>query len=897
MTWGARQIIQFGGVSNEPVHGASPARVVELRSALLGDRVIRRIGTADDEHLVNGVEVAGDRVVGYQARGIAGYPEWALAHHPDDRDDILAGANLLHSASPFEWRKWERGAPPAVVALATEERARVQDPAWAGHGDGGQMSYFTDARVGERSAGVEPDLPRLVAAYQEFALRGQLDSADLLPLRRSLTAMPAPADTDSFCVDTFCAVLTAMVGSGYAPHVGMLADIAEVAEQCGIDPDDHLDRFLFGILDLPGTCDASSPFWTRVADRVTAGVDGNELWAEALLRVRPRRIGPSDWADYLIAVGADAALLDGRVDAGEWLAAQTYRLLDRGFDDDTGGGLVRLVEKVIAARDSGRIEVHRTVVGTPSTCAISAGLYDALLAAGLELEGRVTGLTEPATHFGRDLRFYAATHSFTANIDGTGRALMRAVTREPELLTAAGVAELCRRYTNELANRLTTTGSVRQIVETLGKVAQIPAPLMSRALASAVAALAPVSLLSQAIRCGLPSEYGWTMFEDLVEPTPAPTRPGTFASSRFDDREAIPAWADAWPAVGVRSGSRFVFVDGDDVVAECAGLPWNSRFLTRVDGEVVQTDGDVATWSPSGRRAHVTYDSQSFDGNRHAASTGASWVMPNGRRVWSTTSVVAPDMPALVVLREPFPVLVDEEGNAWVVPESSDVNRHQFRPFSGSEHLTPPDVIGLFPSALPGERLRPEYCTARPVTPTTRHSPVNTHNERHYLAVFCDSTEQRWRVVEGDGTSITVDLPRHITPTSVMRVPESGSHRWVLTGSRIYDADGGDLIWDTRKLVDGELSYRAAQPAHEWLCHLRPMWWHQLTVRDSVTSDRMRGFTDEDAQQLLAAGDDHLGPTIERVLPGAPVPIVADLTELVHQARAIAERRSDVLER
>lgn len=902
----AEELLKAGAVlppGTDAGERAVPLVARAYRHPGLDDRVVVRLvpeelGAAEDLAAgFMGLEPDGEPVVvGLGARRSLGFPEWVLAHHPQDGRHALGVMPELERIAR-QARSKPKQALDAYQRLAREMAASVphflptfyeqagrvfldvENPAYA-------AQMFGAARRAEAEHGLEVDEDRLDAVFLEFALAGALPVKVLSAYAKELAAR-VPAEE---ALRRFARLCVRRTAGGLPPSAQMAADLRRLARACGADADAEEQAYLGELLGLPVTQRAATGWWKAHGAAIAALARREPRVRGALLNMMPQSRDSelaAVWLDLLDRSGATAGLIDPGAPEEErpadgssgWLARF---LTARNYAWGLPARLPRLYDLV--ERMAGALRAEPAEGGVPmSLIGNDVDLVDLLLALGvpvaapgprdwLRLEHWATGEgRRDLLALGADERFKPVFHRACDGLDGdeSGIRAVRVLAGSP------GGRPLLAEWVAEVARRFTTTGlpdmpeAMRRLAWLPGEALALAADEVRRAAATDVA---PV--LARTLRAGLLDELGWPAWDDAAA-----------ALVPVQDVDDIIV-ADAWPHL-IAAGPAQVRVLGAEgtVLTHDLRIPsgdlWGRPGFHHVGGELLVywrsralDDGLRGYWhtSPSTLHPIEGRDVRGLQLDWYHGDDAVTLPLPGGGRTTGHLPLNAGD----TVLPEELPVMSDgaaywvriydrsEPGGAW----------HEFDPASGrhGRRSLPGFLADALRAAPAGSELVTGWLLPAPSAEPTAFA-VPAGGLYGWRVVRLPDGAQRGEDLAGRAVTVPPGAP---SPVGALTLPggEDRPLAVVRTGAyriSLIDADG---IVTTTVKTDA-----APGPFAEGTLILPPPhYWHCLRPRDPRGSAALRRADRDLAAALLDAAlgaadgetgaeDDELRARVRALLP------------------------------
>ncbi|MCU7826307.1 DNA-binding protein [Kitasatospora sp. DSM 101779] len=402
----AAELLQAGAVLPPGTAGAGeravPLTARTYRHPGLDGRIVVRLvpaelGAAEDQAVgFLGLEPDAEPAeVGLGLRQALGFPEWVLAHHPEDGHHALGivpeleriakqAASRPKAALEAYQQLAERLAEAVPHFLPTfyEQAGRVFLGA-----ENSQFAaqMFARARKAEAQHGLALDEQRLDAVFLEFALAGALPVKVLSGYAKELSARVPAAEA----FDRFRRLCVRRTAGGLEPSAVMATDLRRLARAAGADPEAAEAAYLDELLALPATLRAAAGWWKRHRDALVA-LGRTPSARGRLLDLMPTGYDPELsglWLDVLVESGAAAGLYDDAAPSEERPADGTAGWFERflGWRNHRWGtraripALLPLVE--LAAE---RLRAEHLAAGTAVRITeTNVNLLDTLLALGV----------------------------------------------------------------------------------------------------------------------------------------------------------------------------------------------------------------------------------------------------------------------------------------------------------------------------------------------------------------------------------------------------------------------------------------------------------------------------------------------------------------------------------
>ncbi|MEO3788221.1 DNA-binding protein [Actinocorallia sp. B10E7] len=584
----AQRLLAAGAVLPPGTEGAGenavPLTARTYRHPGLDDRVVVRLAPAElgeaEDLAANflGLEIAEEpEVIGVGRRISMGFPEWVLAHHPDDGHHALAVVPELERIAERAKSK------PAAAAAAFVELAgrlassvphllptfyeRVAREFLAAESTTYAAQMFTRARDAEAEHGLPIDEERHDAVFLEFALAGVLQVKTLSAYAGGMSARVPAAEA----LRRFSRMCVRRTAGGVVPSVRTTTDLRRLAKAAGENVQAVEQEYLAEVLIFPATARAAANWWKTHRTALIALARTRPEIRGRLLNLIPQARDdsslPALWLEILEKSGAATGLCDpesvpveARPEDGTlgWLKRfQEFWAIRRHLVPTPA--LYPLVERLA---DRLKTELETLGEGYPAPGQID--LLDLLLARGvpvadpddrhsMSLEIWIRG-EEP-----RDLLALAADPRFRASFHRNADVLARggyAPSCFQRLIDSPGGRSMLADWVATIARKAIVPGLLAQ-PGGLERLERIPGPVLALAedevRAATGADLAPI--LARALRAGIFAELGWPAWEEALAELGVEHRYGTTI-------------ADAWPylIVGNSTQIRVIGVEGTVLV-------------------------------------------------------------------------------------------------------------------------------------------------------------------------------------------------------------------------------------------------------------------------------------------------------------------------------------------
>ncbi|GAB2834876.1 DNA-binding protein [Actinocorallia aurea] len=560
--------------------GAVPIAARSYTHPALDDRVVVRLAPADlgaAEDLAAGflglVPDGEPAIVGAGPRQTLGFPEWVLAHHPEDGHRALAVVPELERLAKQAKTK-PKAAMDGLVALGQRlassvphllptyfERAgraflAVENAQYAGQ-------LFSRARKAEVEHGLDIDEDRLDEVFLEYALAGALPVKTLSGYAKELSARVSPGEA----LRRYTTLCLRRASGGMPPSAQMGNDLRKLAREAGDDALSVEIAFVGEMLELPATARAGAGWWkahrAALVELARRRPETRGLLLDLLPSYDDHGLSAL-WLDVLTESGAIAGLYDDSVPAAQrpkdgsagWLR-RYLKFRRQGWRE--ASRVPALEELVVRMADRLRADLAD---GGELPIPYSVDLLDLMLELGLPVaapDGRILQLESWAraeerrdlVSLGADDRFHESLHLSFDRLGSGEVATFRA------LAAAPGVRNLLTEWVHKVAERSWATG-LPGLPAALHMLSWLPGDILSLA-EDAVRAATRADLgeiLARTLRTGLFDEFSWPAFEEAVGEL----------SPRENARDLI--IAEEWPYLVVANKAKAVVVGLEGRVLE-----------------------------------------------------------------------------------------------------------------------------------------------------------------------------------------------------------------------------------------------------------------------------------------------------------------------------------------
>ncbi|MFC4584785.1 DNA-binding protein [Sphaerisporangium corydalis] len=878
--------------------------------------VAGELGAAEDlaAGFLGLVPSAEPAVVGLGMRQALGFPEWVLAHHPEDGHQALAVVPELERAAK-QVKSKPKAALDAYLALARQLAAAVPHFLPTFYEQAGRTflamenatyaaQMFAKARKAEAEHGLTVDEDRLDAVFLEYALAGALPVKVLAAYAKDLSARVAPEEA----LRRFTSLCMRRTAGGLPPSAQMTTELLRLAKAAGEDPAAVERAYLAEVVALPSALRAAVGWWKAHRAALVALARQDVTFRGTLLNLMPQSGGheiAALWLSILEDSGATEGLchtdgsarggpggvtgeaprpadgMDGVVQpsgtgagAGELVARPVDgvvgwvrrfgRLRGYGWRQQRMPELYSLVERV-----AGRLRDELAESGEALTAPIDVDLLDLLLSLDVPVSVPEDGYRFALENWARgegqrdllalatDERFRRAFHE-AADRFGNDRDGLQAIALLSE---SPGGRPMLTEWVREVAGRSIAAG-LPGLPDSLQRLMWLPseALVLAKDEVAAAAGADLAEILARTLRAGLFDELGWPAWEEACALVPPKKIAGLVVS-------------DAWPNLVVASASQARVIGHDGVVlTHDLRIPgndaWNFAAFHHVDGELLvywaskELDGRLrGYWHSTANRPHPI---DSENGRWWINTTGVSLPLPGGGRTTGGGVIHRGD----TVIPAGRDVITDGASYwAWSPGEDGLRAWHEYDPATGEYGRPgmPAFLADALRTAPAGSTLHTGWILPAP------------SGEAAPAGVPVDGL-LGWRVVRlPDGTMRGEDLAGRVVtvpgapdgpgrPYLALTLPGDDRPRALIRDSNVFKIVDPDGVVTSVATADD-----APGPFAAGTARLLPQrYWYHLRPRDPEGSAVLRRVDRDAAAALLAAaaGEDDLPALVGRSLPG-----------------------------
>ncbi|GAA4876697.1 DNA-binding protein [Kitasatospora terrestris] len=605
----ADELLLAGAVLAPGTRGAGERAVAltarSYRHPALDDRVVVRLvpgelGVAEDQAagFLGLVPAAEPVEVGLGLRQALGFPEWVLAHHPEDGHHALGIVPELERVAKQAVSK-PKAAMEAYQQIGERLAAAVPHFLPTFYEQAGRVflgaenaqyaaQLFARARRAEAQHGLPLDEQRLDAVFLEFALAGALPVKVLSGYAKELSARVPAAEA----FERFRRLCVRRTAGGLEPSPVMATDLRRLAKAAGADPEAAEGDYLAELLTLPATLRAGAGWWQKHRGALVALARRDEVARGRLLEVMPSSYDtsmPGSWVELLEESGASAALYDGAEGGPSDGVAGWFARFQAWRGERWGSAHIRALYPLVE-RIAGRLRAEHEAAGTAvKFTGADVDLLDLLLALGVPV-------ADPSEHDAlrleqwaqeeerRDLVALAADPRFRPAFrhganrfsdDPSGRQALKVLVESP------GGRPMLAEWMAQVAREPLAAG-LPELSGAFNRLGWLPGEVLVLAedevRAAAATEVAPV--LARALRAGLLDELAWPAWEEAAsELVPRP---------KVDEIVV----ADAWPNLIAAGPSQVRVIGAEGTVLSHdlripAGDSSNDLGFHHVDGSLL----------------------------------------------------------------------------------------------------------------------------------------------------------------------------------------------------------------------------------------------------------------------------------------------------------------------
>ncbi|MFI7500800.1 hypothetical protein ACIBVL_20315 [Streptomyces sp. NPDC049687] len=841
--------------------------------------------------------------VGQVRRETLGFPAWALVNDPANGHHALALVKDVErlgrqaksrpgaAKDGFEELGTRLGrAVPHFLPTFYEQAARVflqqENTTYA-------AAFFGKAREAERVHALKVDEERQRAVFLEFAFAGALTVKALKEHVKALAARLSPAEAWA----QFRQLTVERCAAGMPPYASLPQDARGLIKAAKLDRVTEECRLVADLLASPAAVRAPASFWNSYRATLVVLAEREPQVRGRLLEIMPAGLGRSVeddafWLELLAECGADL-LLTGEagaaadeVDAADWLTRWALHRKHGGNSCERSPATLALVERMAPRlRDRGRpvdLVTGRWHAGA------DLDLLDLCVAEGVPLTPAGDG---DVVHLGlhrwlsgdrpgrRDLTATAADQRYRRLLYGE-ISTVGGHRPDPEVLEALAahpvLRDVLREWLEDAAGELTAAvglPAARTALERLRPFRAVAARVAPAAVAQ-VAAHEAAPLLGHTLRAGLLDELGWPALEEAVRRIHAETKVQR-------DHDTTMTVQEAWPALILSRGHKVFVVGPEEILLEHdLRLPvdpdrWHRPSFRYADGELLvmwRQDGkQFGYWSarpadvfPVGGEQIPHYWYGAGDAGEPSIPLRGGGRATGGRTLHAGDTVLPPRRSIL--------------GDGTSYWRQGRQGRQQvwleYDPATG-EHGRASLPAFLRSGIREDATLLQQHCEVLPLQPGLEQSPFGTDGTVLGRWVRTEGEGAQARTVAGTPDGRTVALPEAGAnapgvPLGALRLP-GGAEPVVVRAHRqiaLYTAGDTSAAGELGRVTPME---RGGEFAHGTRFVPPVEFWHALRPRDERASAVLRALTDEQAAELLHAGDRALAERQEKLAAAGAV--------------------------
>ncbi|MER5427885.1 hypothetical protein [Streptomyces sp. NPDC002588] len=819
-----------------------------------------------------------------------GFPAWALVNDPANGHHALALVKdverLARQAKSrpgaakegFEELGTRLGrAVPHFLPTFYEQAARAflqqENTTYA-------AAFFGKAREAERVHALAVDEERQRAVFLEFAFAGALTVKALKEHVKALAARLSPAEAWA----QFRQLTVERCAAGMPPYASLPQDARGLIKAAGLDRVTEECGLVADLLDSPAAVRAPASFWNTYRATLVVLAERRPEVRGRLLEIMPAGLGrgvedDEFWLGLLAETGADLLLTGeagaaaGEADTADWLSRWALHRKHGGNICERSPATLALV-----ARMAARLRAQARPVD------LFTGRWHA--GADLDLLDLCAAEGVPLTPPAEDQVVYLGLHRWLSE-DRPGARDLTATAADPRLRrllyteigtqsTQSGrrpdaevlkrmtahpvVGEVLREWLEDAAGELTAAvglPAARAALERLRPFRTVAAVIAPAAVAQ-VAAHRAAPLLGHTLRAGILDELGWPALEEAVRRIEAETKP----RHDHDDKMTVD---EAWPALILSRGHKVFVVGPAELLLEHElRLPveldrWHRPSFRYTDGELLvmwRQDGkQFGYWSA--RPADVfqlggEQIPQYWYGGNEAGDP--SLPLPGGGRATGGRTL----HPGDTVLPPRRRILGDGTSHWREGRQGRQSVWLEYDPATGTHGRA--SLPAFLRSGIREDAtLLQQHCEVLPLQPGLEHSPFGTDGTVLGRWVRTEGAGDGERKVTGTPDGRTVALPAERgrasrVPLGALRLP-GGAEPVVVRSGRQITLHAGDDPSSAGELGQVTPMERGGEFARGTRFVPPVEYWHALRPRDEGASAVLRALTDEQAAELLRAGE------------------------------------------